>query len=145
MIDKNYQKELDWKQKYNSDLAEFRKKAYKLDNLMPKRYCLVLTNLCNLACDFCYQIRTRQKNALDSNDWIKLIKQLPENSRVTLTGGEPLVFKNFKDVFLETVKRHECNLICNGFTQVLSSSCLFINSIVDISNNVLSLFILNIP
>ena len=76
MIDKNYQKELDWKQKYNSDLAEFRKKAYKLDNLMPKRYCLVLTNLCNLACDFCYQIRTKQKNSLNSKDWIKLIKEL---------------------------------------------------------------------
>ncbi len=114
MITKDYQKDLEWKQKFSNDLAEFRKKAYKLDNLMPKRYCLVLTNLCNLACDFCYQIRTKQKNSLDSNDWIKLIKQLPENSRVTLTGGEPLVFKNFKDVFLETVKRHECNLICNG-------------------------------
>jgi radical SAM protein with 4Fe4S-binding SPASM domain len=103
-----------WKQKFNSDLAEFRKEAYKVDEIMPKRYCLVLTNLCNLACDFCYQVRTKQKNFVDSEGWIKLIKDLPTGSRVTLTGGEPLVFKNFKDVFLETVKRHECNLICNG-------------------------------
>ena len=55
-----------------------------MDNLMPKRYCLVLTNLCNLACTFCYQIRKKQKNALDSKDWIKLIKQLPKNSRVNV-------------------------------------------------------------
>ena len=88
--------------------------AYDADIQMPKRFCLVLTNLCNLACDFCYQIRTKQKNALDSKAWIKLIKELPENSRVSLTGGEPLVFKNFKEVFTETAKRHECNLICNG-------------------------------
>ena len=110
----DYKKELEWKQKFSKDLAKFRTKAYEADNLMPKRYCLVLTNLCNLACDFCYQIRKKQKNSLNSTDWINLIKQLPENSRVTLTGGEPLVFKNFKDVFLEVVKRHECNLICNG-------------------------------
>ena len=32
--------------------TKFRTKAYEADNLMPKRYCLVLTNLCNLACDF---------------------------------------------------------------------------------------------
>ena len=77
-------------------------------------YDLRFGNLCNLACDFCYQIRTKQKNALNSEDWINLIKQLPDNSRVTLTGGEPLVFKNFRDVFTEATKRHECNLICNG-------------------------------
>ena len=112
--DKNYERELRWKQKFSTDLADYRKEAYKLDNVMPKRYCLVLTNLCNLACDFCYQIRTKQKNSLNSQDWINLIKDIPENSRVTLTGGEPLVFKNFKEVFLETTKRHECNLICNG-------------------------------
>ncbi len=114
MLDEKYKKELEIKQKFNSDLASFRKVAYEADNLMPKRYCLVLTNLCNLACDFCYQIRTKQKNALNSEDWIDLIKQLPDNSRVTLTGGEPLVFKNFRDVFTEATKRHECNLICNG-------------------------------
>ena len=114
MIDEKYKKEINLKQKFNGDLAEFRKMAYKADNLMPKRYCLVLTNLCNLACDFCYQIRTKQKNSLTSEDWVNFIKQLPDNSRVTLTGGEPLVFKNFKDVFTEATKRHECNLICNG-------------------------------
>ena len=105
MIDEKYQKEINLKQKFNGDLAEFRKMAYKADNLMPKRYCLVLTNLCNLACDFCYQIRTKQKNSLTSEDWVNFIKQLPDNSRVTLTGGEPLVFKNFKDVFTEATKK----------------------------------------
>ena len=114
MLGDQYKEELIWKQKFSNELAEFRKKAYQMDNLMPKRYVLVLTNLCNLACDFCYQIRKKTKNALNSKDWIKLIKQLPENSRVTLTGGEPLVFKNFKDVFVEAAKSHECNLICNG-------------------------------
>ena len=114
MFEKNYKKDLEWKQKFSNDMAEFRKKAHLTDDLMPKRYCLILTNLCNLACEFCFQIRTKQKNSLNSDDWIKLIKQLPDNSRVTLTGGEPLVLKNFENVFLETVKRHECNLICNG-------------------------------
>lgn len=113
-MEENYKKDLVWKQKFSNDLAKFRKEAYYSDNIMPKRYCLVLTNLCNLACDFCYQIRTKQKTFLNSEDWIKFIREIPENSRVTLTGGEPLVFKNFKEVFLETTKRHECNLICNG-------------------------------
>ena len=104
----------DYKQKFNKDLSDFRIQAYQENFVMPKRYCLVLTNLCNLACDFCYQIRTKQKNAMTADGWIKLIKDLPENSRVTLTGGEPLVFKGFKKVFHETAIRHECNLICNG-------------------------------
>jgi len=111
---KNYEKDLAWKQKFANEIAEFRRKAYGSDEIMPKRYCFVLTNLCNLACDFCYQYRTKLKNSLTANDWIKLIKQLPDNSRVTLTGGEPLVLKDFEKVFLEVVKRHECNIICNG-------------------------------
>ncbi len=61
MSDNKYKEELIWKQKFSNELVEFRKKAYQMDNLMPKRYCLVLTNLCNLACDFCYQIRKKKK------------------------------------------------------------------------------------
>ena len=113
-MEKDYLEILEWKQKYANEIGEFRKKAYKTDDLMPKRYCFVLTNLCNLACDFCYQYRTKLKNSLDANDWIELTKQLPDNSRVTLTGGEPLVLKDFEKVFSEVTKRHECNIICNG-------------------------------
>lgn len=109
-----YQNDLAWKQKYANEIGEFRKRAYETDDLMPKRYCFVLTNLCNLACEFCYQHRTKLKNSLNADDWISLSKQLPDNSRVTLTGGEPLVLKDFEKVFLEVVKRHECNIICNG-------------------------------
>ncbi len=114
MIDEKYKNEIIWKQKYSNELADFRKKAYKFENLMPKRYVLVLTNLCNLACTFCFQHRKKLANSLNADDWIKFIKEIPEGSRITLTGGEPLVIKNFKEIFLETVKRHECNLICNG-------------------------------
>ena len=113
-MENNYKSDLVWKQKFATDIEEYRKKAYENDNLMPKRYCFVLTNLCNLACDFCYQYRTKLKNSLNADDWIKITKQLPENSRITLTGGEPLTLKNFEKVFLEVVKRHECNIICNG-------------------------------
>ena len=98
-MEKSYKKTLAWKQKFANEIAEFRKKAYETDDLMPKRYCFVLTNLCNLACDFCYQYRTKLKNTLDANDWIKIVKQLPNNSRVTLTGGEPLVLQDFEKVF----------------------------------------------
>ena len=99
--------------KFSNDLAEFRKRAYVDENLMPKRYVLVLTNLCNLACDFVFNIE-KTKGALNSNEWIKFLGDLPDNSRITLTGGEPLAIKNFKEIFSETVKRHECNIITNG-------------------------------
>ncbi len=113
-MEKNFNLDLSWKQKFASEIEEFRKKAYQNDNMLPKRYCFVLTNLCNLACSFCYQYRTKLANSLNSDDWIKIIRQLPDNSRITLTGGEPLTLKNFENVFLEVVKKHECNIICNG-------------------------------
>ena len=87
---------MDKRQTFHNDLKKFQDYAY--DNpVLPKRYVYVLTNLCNLACDFCFQHRTKQKGALNSNEWIKFLGDLPDNSRITLTGGEPLTIKNFKD------------------------------------------------
>ena len=97
-MEKLHNSDLFWKQKFANEIEEFRKNAYKSDNILPKRYCFVLTNLCNLACSFCYQYRTKLANSLNSDDWIKIVKQLPDNSRVTLTGGEPLTLKNFEKV-----------------------------------------------
>ena len=60
----DYKKNIQWKEKFSNDLAEFRKRAYVDENLMPKRYVLVLTNLCNLACDFLFSTSNKTKRSL---------------------------------------------------------------------------------
>ena len=102
------------KGKYHNDLMNYAFKAKEKNLPYPKRFCFVLTNLCNLACTFCFQDRKKQSGAMTAEDWIRLTDQLPKGSRVTLTGGEPLVIKNFRKVFDHIASRFECNMITNG-------------------------------
>ena len=102
------------KGKYHDNLIEYAINAKKNSIPYPKRFCFVLTNLCNLACTFCFQDRKKQNGAMTAEDWIKLADQLPKDSRVTLTGGEPMVIKNFEKIFDHVAKRFECNMITNG-------------------------------
>ena len=44
------------RQKYHEDLVKYADIAFEKD-AFPKRYCFILTNLCNLACNFCFQER----------------------------------------------------------------------------------------
>jgi len=88
--------------------------AFDKDNMLPHRYVLVLTNLCNLACSFCFQDRKKNSNRMSYNDWIKFINQIPNNSRLTLTGGEPLVFKGFDEIFSLSSKKCDTNIVSNG-------------------------------
>lgn len=88
--------------------------AYFNNYIYPNRYVFVLTNLCNLRCEFCFQARKKRPDAMETKDWLDLISQIPENSRITLTGGEPFVFKGFREVFNKTVENNYCNIISNG-------------------------------
>ncbi len=88
--------------------------AYGRAGVLPDRYVFVLTNLCNLDCHFCFQERTPRKGFMTPDDWLSVAKQLPDHARVTLTGGEPLVFKGFRKVFSYVAERFDCNMICNG-------------------------------
>ncbi len=88
--------------------------AFKKDTLMPRRYVFVLTNLCNLACTFCFQERKKRKDRMETEDWIKVIDQIPKNSRITLTGGEPLVYKDFDLIFSKANQNAETNIVSNG-------------------------------
>lgn len=88
--------------------------AYKDDKMLPDRYVLVLTNQCNLRCEFCFQDKNKLSTNLTTDDWLKFINELPEYARVTLTGGEPFMFKGFKEVFNKAVEKHACNIISNG-------------------------------
>jgi len=93
---------------------EYAKTAFEKDNLMPRRYVFVLTNLCNLRCTFCFQERKKRADRMLTNDWLKVINQVPKNSRITLTGGEPLVYQDFDLIFSKANEIGESNIVTNG-------------------------------
>jgi len=94
--------------------SDYAKMAFKEDNLMPRRYVFILTNLCNLKCTFCFQERKKRPDSMTTEDWLKVINQIPKNSRISLTGGEPLVFKDFDMIFSKANELAETNIITNG-------------------------------
>jgi MoaA/NifB/PqqE/SkfB family radical SAM enzyme len=107
-------RQTDIKESFHNKHEAFSQKAYETSGILPDRYVLILTNLCNLKCSFCYQKRDPRKDAMTAKDWIDLAKQFPDYARVTLCGGEPLAFPKFKDVFSFIAERFDCNLISNG-------------------------------
>jgi MoaA/NifB/PqqE/SkfB family radical SAM enzyme len=99
---------------FHGNYEKLAKRIYQNPNMLPSRYVYVLTNQCNLRCDFCFQDKESNKNSMTADEWINLTNQLPEYARVTLTGGEPLKFKEFDSVFEYIAKKFDCNLITNG-------------------------------
>ncbi len=83
---------------------------------IPFRYFLELTYRCNLNCPYCYVGCERNKNELATEDWKKVIDQLPFYSIVTLVGGEPLIRKDFIDILAYTSKRilNKVHVVSNG-------------------------------
>ena len=49
-----------------------------------------------------------------TNDWINLIDQIPQAPRITLTGGDPFMFKDFLKIFKKANQKAETNMITNG-------------------------------
>ncbi|MDQ3000794.1 MAG: radical SAM protein [Fibrobacterota bacterium] len=99
---------------YHKERQEFAHKLYEDPHLLPHRYVFVLTNRCNLRCSFCFQEKSFIPGSMSTDDWLKLIDQLPEYAWVTLTGGEPFIFKGFETVFRKVAEKFRCNIITNG-------------------------------
>jgi MoaA/NifB/PqqE/SkfB family radical SAM enzyme len=100
--------------KVYDDLVKFAVKASKEKNILPSRYVFVLTNLCNLKCSFCFQERKKRADRMETDDWLKLLNQIPDNSRITMTGGEPLVYKGFEKIFRKANQKNTTNIVTNG-------------------------------
>lgn len=83
---------------------------------IPFRYFLELTYRCNLACPYCYVGNERNKTELTLEEWKKVIDQIPFYSIVTLVGGEPLLRKDFIDIFAYTSKKvlNKTHIVSNG-------------------------------
>jgi MoaA/NifB/PqqE/SkfB family radical SAM enzyme len=84
------------------------------NNFAPTRAVLVLTNKCNLSCDFCFQERKSLDGQMSLDDWKAVLKKLPKGSHVTLTGGEPLAYKYFDEIFNIAAEKFTVNVITNG-------------------------------
>lgn len=84
--------------------------------LMPLRYFFELTYRCNLQCPYCYVGNARDKDELTTEEWFKIIDQIPWYSFVTLVGGEPLIRKDFIDILMRTAKKTfgKLNVVSNG-------------------------------
>ncbi len=94
----------------------------------PLRYSLELTYKCNLNCPFCYIGESRNKNELNPEEWLNLIKQIPPWSLITLVGGEPLARKDFPEIFSAAARRAKVNVVTNGVLLNEDIIDLFISS-----------------
>lgn len=84
-------------------------KAYQRQ--APVNGSLELLPLCNMNCDMCYvrlsKAEMEQKGRLRTKEeWIRLAHQMKEAGTLflLLTGGEPLLFPGFKEVYIELQK-----------------------------------------
>lgn len=100
--------------KYHLERVKFSETLYEDNFSLPHRYVLIITNKCNLRCDFCFQRKKNIPGSLNVEDWESVIDQLPPYAWVTLTGGEPLFFKDFRRLFSYVSDRFPCNIISNG-------------------------------
>jgi len=99
---------------YNQSRELARVANYSAQGSVPYRYVFVLTNLCNLKCSFCFQDKKYNPSSLSLGDWKSIIDQLPRDAHITLTGGEPLLFKDFRDLIEYIPDTITFNLITNG-------------------------------
>ena len=99
---------------YYKRQVEYTQKAFEKNDLMPRRYVLVLTNMCNLSCTFCFQERKKREDRMTTENWLHVLDQIPKNSRITLTGGDPFMFKDFDKIFKRANEVAETNMITNG-------------------------------
>ena len=83
---------------------------------IPFRYFLELTYRCNLQCPYCYVGSDRNKNELSTDEWKKVIDQIPFYGITTLVGGEPLLRKDFIDIFAYASKKmlNKIHVVSNG-------------------------------
>jgi len=87
---------------------------YNTPGMLPSRYVYIVTNRCNLNCDFCFMEKGKIENPMTARDWINLTDQLPDYAKVGITGGEPLLYPDFKEVFSYVADRFNCSIITNG-------------------------------
>lgn len=84
-----------------------------------------LSPLCNMDCKMCYIKMTKEKQEsigrLKTNEeWLEIAKQARDEGLLflLLTGGEPFLVKNFKELYIELIKMGFCVSINTNGTMI---------------------------
>lgn len=85
----------------------------------PKNVDLNITNKCNLRCSYCSHFSSGSDNGTDLSleEWLLFMEELNQCAvfNVTLSGGEPLIRKDFKEIVNAIIKnRMRFSVLSNG-------------------------------
>ena len=85
-------------------------------------YYLEMTRCCNLRCVMCQYIQwlretpasKQMEGDLTTEEWLRVIEQIPRFALVTFTGGEPFMRKDFMQLLERASARTRTHVITNG-------------------------------
>lgn len=77
---------------------------------------LELTYRCNLRCEMCFQGHAikGERDRIDTAGWKRIIDQIPSRTAISLTGGEPTLRHDFRELAAYAMQRHRCHMNTNG-------------------------------
>ncbi len=77
---------------------------------------LELTYRCNLRCEMCFQGHAikGERDQVDTAGWKRIIDQMPSRTAITLTGGEPTLRHDFRELAGHAFLHHRCHMNTNG-------------------------------
>lgn len=100
-----------------ANFTELWKKS--IENKVPLKVDIELTNMCNLKCKYCY-VDFNKPIDIENIDYKKTIEMLDELKEmgtlfITITGGEPTLHPNFKDILKHALKnKFYVRVLTNG-------------------------------
>lgn len=82
--------------------------------LLPiEKFCITSTYKCNWDCPYCI-INTHSQNEITNEDLIFKLNEIPKNSEVSISGGEPgLLSKERLDMIINNLKEKNCIIKVN--------------------------------
>lgn len=79
------------------------------------RMAFELTYRCNLECEMCFQMASKEQgNELSTEEWLTLAGSIPRYAFVNVTGGEPFVKKGAIDIIDRLLQRHLVSILTNA-------------------------------